>query len=164
MKPLTIIVAVADNYAIGKDNQLLWHLPEDLKHFKKVTENHTIIMGKKTYDSLPRRPLPNRTNVVLSNHETQLEGCLMASSVEQALDMCDPDQENFIIGGASIYRQFLPFVQKIYLTHVSGKFDADTFFPDVDFSTWEVIDQKTFPKDEKHLYPFELLTYQRKIK
>lgn len=161
MKLLSIIVAVADNNAIGKDNKLLWHLPEDLKQFKKLTENHKIIMGSTTYESLPRRPLPNRTNIVLSSRKIDLPSCIVVSSIQQVIDICDEEVENFVIGGASIYRQFLPFVQKIYLTKVYGSFEADTYFPDINFEEWEIVDKLSYAQDEKHLYTFDIITYKR---
>jgi dihydrofolate reductase len=139
MKPvISIIVAIASNNAIGKDNQLLWHIPEDLKRFKKLTTGHTIVMGKRTFESLPIRPLPNRRSVVITDIPgEQIEGCVMAYSIEDAIEKMEPGAENFIIGGGSVYRQFLPLAHRLYLTLVQKDFDADTFFPEIDFEEWE---------------------------
>ncbi|MBR5029349.1 MAG: dihydrofolate reductase, partial [Bacteroidales bacterium] len=114
---LSLIVAVADNFAIGKDNDLLWHISADLKHFKALTTGHCIIMGRKTYESFPKRPLPNRRNVVITNNMDYCEeGCEVVHSVEEAIALCKDDEQSFVIGGATVYRQFLPLVNKIYLT------------------------------------------------
>ncbi len=142
MKQLTIIVAVSDNGAIGKENRLLWHLPDDLKRFKRLTEDHTIIMGMNTYLSLPKRPLPRRRHIVLSHKTNLLEGCLLVSSVEEAILFCEDDKENFIIGGASIYQQFLPFVNKIQYTRVHASFDGDTFFPVLNQDQWILVEEE----------------------
>ena len=163
MKPISIIVAIADNYAIGKDNQLLWHLPEDLKWFKKNTQGHPVIMGKRTFYSLPKRPLPNRTNIVLTDIAgEQIEGCQMAYSIEDILQKCDPSQENFIIGGGSVYKQFFTIAQKLYITKVHASFDADTFFPEIDLGIWEVIDSENHKADEKNKYDYTFVTYKRR--
>lgn len=135
-----IIVAIANNYAIGKDNQLLCHLPDDLKHFKEITLGHTVIMGRNTFFSLPKGALPKRRNIVLTFDDETFEGCETARSVEEALAMCLNDEKVFFIGGASIYKQTYPLVDTLYLTFVHHDFDADTFFPSIDFSEWE----KTF--------------------
>ena len=139
MKPIiSIIVAIASNNAIGKDNQLLWHIPDDLKRFKKLTTGHTIVMGKRTFESLPLRPLPNRRSVVITDIPgEQIEGCIMAYSIDDAIRKMEPGAENFIIGGGSVYRQFLPLADKLYLTLVEKDFEADTYFPEIDFSLWD---------------------------
>jgi dihydrofolate reductase len=161
--PLSIIVAVAENNAIGKDNQLLWHLSGDLRRFKKITSGHTVIMGKKTFESLPVRPLPGRVNIVISDDPSDhFEGCVMARSLEGILDHCDPVEENFIIGGGSVYRQFFKTVQKLYLTRVHAMFDADTFFPDICSDEWELIECEHQCKGEKDDFSYSFLTYQRK--
>ncbi len=164
-KQLSIIVAIAKNYAIGKDNQLLWHLSEDLKRFKQLTTNHTIVMGKKTFESLPIRPLPNRRNIVITDDiNEKIEGCLMAYSIDEAIDQCDDNQENFIIGGASIYTQFMPIATKFYLTKVHKDFEADTFYPEIDFSEWEIIEKQENLFDEKSGLSYSYLVYKRKSK
>jgi len=160
---ISIIVAVAKNNAIGKDNKLLWHLSEDLKRFKKLTSGHYIIMGKNTYYSLPRRPLPNRTHIILTDvPDEQIDDCIMAYSIEDAISKMDPDSENFIIGGASIYRQFLPHADKLYITWVHENFDADTFFPEVDEKEWKVVLKEDFLEpDENNPYPYSYVVYER---
>lgn len=139
-----MIVAVAGNLAIGKNNDLLWHIPADLKRFKEITTGHTVIMGRNTYLSLPKRPLPNRRNLVISDIIGEnLSGCELVYSIEEALEKCHQDEENFVIGGASVYRQFLPFTDRLYLTQVHKNFDGDVFFPSIDFSEWKLISQET---------------------
>lgn len=163
MKPISIIVAIADNYAIGKDNQLLWHLPEDLKRFKRITEGHNIVMGKKTFYSLPKRPLPGRNSIVITDIlGEQIDGCQMAYSIEDSINLCDAENENFVIGGGSVYRQFFTIAQKMYITWVHEKFEADTFFPEIDLNTWEVIEKESHKADEKNKYDYTFITYQRK--
>ncbi len=141
---LSVIVAIDETRAIGKDNQLLWHIPEDLKHFKELTIGHTVVMGENTYRSIGR-PLPNRTNIILSlTPNFSPEGCIVASSLDDAISkaMQYEKEEIFVIGGASIYRQFLPRVDRLYLTLVSGVHDADTFFPPYDEFTKVVSEEK----------------------
>lgn len=155
---ISIIVAIAENNAIGKDNKLLCHIPGDLKRFKKLTTGKTVIMGLKTFKSLPDGPLPNRRNIVITDKKNQkIDGCDMAYSIEEAVEMCNTDEENFVIGGGSIYRQFLPLADKLYITKVHHNFDADTFFPEIDYSKWKLISSKKITKDVK--YPFSYLTF-----
>lgn len=136
-KNISIIVAIAQNFAIGKNNDLLFHLPNDLKRFKAITTGKTIIMGRNTLLSLPKWPLPNRRHVVISdNPEDQFEGCEMVSSIEEAIEKVKTDEEAFIIGGGMVYRQFYPVAGKLYLTLVHKDFDADVFFPEIDYSEW----------------------------
>jgi len=155
MKPvISIIVAIAENNAIGKDNQLLWHIPEDLKRFKRLTTGHTIVMGKRTFESLPIRPLPNRRSIVITDIPGEvIEGCEMAYSIEEAISKMDPGKENFIIGGGSVYRQFLPLADKFYLTMVHQSFEADTFFPEIPYSEWTIL-SKEEGDDGKLKYTF----------
>lgn len=160
MKPISIIVAVAQNNAIGKDNQLLWHIPADLKRFKLLTTGHTIVMGKRTFESLPIRPLPNRRSVVISDIAgEEIEGCTMAYSIEDAVEKMVSENENFIIGGGSVYRQFLPLAQRLYLTIVQKDFAADTFFPEIDYSEWETIEHEDHSGEE---LPYNYITLKRK--
>lgn len=148
MKPISIIVAIAQNNAIGKDNQLLWHIPADLKRFKHLTTDHTIVMGKRTFYSLPIRPLPNRRSIVITDIADEvIEGCIMAYSIDDAIAKMDTDKENFIIGGGSVYRQFLPLAQQLYLTIVQKDFDADTFL-EIDLSEWETIQREDHPEED----------------
>ena len=161
MRPIiSIIVAIARNNAIGKDNQLLWHIPEDLKRFKKLTTGHTIVMGKRTFESLPFRPLPNRRSVVITDVPgEQIEGCTMAYSIADAIDKMEADAENFIIGGGSVYTQFLPHADKLYLTLVNKDFEADVFFPDIDYSEWDVVSRIESASDD---LSYTFLDLQRK--
>lgn len=162
-KPLSIIVAVAENYAIGKNNQLLWHISEDLKWFKKNTAGHTVIMGKNTFYSLPVRPLPKRRNIVISDISGELiEGCDMAYSIEQAISKADADSENFIMGGASIYKQFFPIVQKLYITWVHKAFEADTFFPNIDEKEWTLIEKHAQQESQPDGLIYDFCIYQKK--
>jgi dihydrofolate reductase len=161
---ISIIVAVAKNNAIGKDNKLLWHLSEDLKRFKELTTGHCIIMGKNTYYSLPRRPLPKRTHIVLTDVPgEQVDDCIMAYSIEEAIEKMDPHNENFVIGGSSIYRQFLKHANKLYITRVHEEFEADTFFPELNKDEWNIISNEDFPNpDEKNPFPYSYVIYERK--
>src|SRR5690606_5122657 len=139
---LSIIVAVSANNAIGKNNQLLWHLPADLKHFKNITSGHTIIMGRKTYESIGK-PLPHRRNIVITRQpQLQLAGVEIVHSLDEALALCQNEAEVFVIGGAEIYRQALPLCQRIYLTRVHKHFDGDAFFPELDYETWQEIEKE----------------------
>ncbi len=158
-KNISIIVAVAENMAIGLDNKLLWKLSDDLKRFKRFTTGHTVLMGRNTYLSLPNGALPHRKNIVITDkQEDSFPGCAMAYSIEQALELTDGD-ECFIMGGGMIYRQFLPVAGKLYLTTVHHSFEADTYFPEIDFSEWEEIETEHVDADEKNEYPhtFRLL-------
>jgi dihydrofolate reductase len=148
---ISIIVAIAENLAIGRNNDLLWHIPEDLKRFKRITSGHSVIMGKRTYLSLPRRPLPNRRNIVITDVQGEnFNGCEMAYSIKEVLDLCKPGEEYFIIGGASVYKQFLPYTNRLYLTRVHEKFEGDVFFPEIDFSQWKLISQEEFTPDDQN--------------
>ncbi len=150
MNKLAIIVAISENNAIGKNNQLLWHLPADLKHFKEITTGNTIIMGRKTFDSIGK-PLPNRRSIVISrNTNLTIPGVEIVASLEKALELCKHDQEAFIIGGAEIYQQALPYATHIYLTRIHQKYEADTFFPAIDPSGWKELNSVTHLADEKN--------------
>ncbi len=133
---ISIIVAVAENQVIGFDNHLLWHISEDLKRFKSITLGHHVIMGRKTYESVGK-PLPGRINIVVSRKENyKVEGCLVAKSIDDALELAKEDSEVFIIGGGDIYKQALPLTEKIYFTRVHAGFPGDTFFPELNLSEW----------------------------
>ena len=161
-KNLSLIVAVADNWAIGKDNSLLWHISDDLKRFKALTTGHCIVMGRKTYESFPKRPLPNRRNIVITHGDgSGLEGCEVVHSVQEALEQCESDEQPFIIGGATVYRQFLPFVARIYLTKVFATFDADTFFPPIDTEEFREVSASEIFTDEKSGLRYQYLEYER---
>jgi dihydrofolate reductase len=162
---ISIIVAIAKNYAIGKNNDLLWHIPEDLKRFKQITTGHKIIMGKKTYLSLPFRPLKNRENIVITDNPADVfEGCTVVFSIGDAIRMCSAGEENFIIGGASVYKQFLPFADRLYLTWVNIDFEGDVFFPEIDFEQWEIVSQEDFHVDEQLGFSYSYVIYDRKMK
>lgn len=154
-----MIVAVDETRAIGKDNRLLWHIPEDLQHFKTLTSGHAVIMGENTYHSIGR-PLPNRTNVVVTlDQALELPGCLVVHSLDEALTVAreQESEEIFVIGGASIYRQMLPMVDRLYLTLVTGTHEADTFFPDyAEFS--KVVSEERYDNGE---YQFTFLVLER---
>lgn len=160
---ISIIVAIAENNAIGKNNELLWHISKDLKRFKLLTEGHYVVMGKKTYFSLPFRPLKNRTNLVITDVPgEEIEGCLMAYSIEDAIEKMDPENENFIIGGGSVYRQFLPYANKLYLTRIHKDFDADTFFPEISLEDWELMEKEDVTDDEQNNFTYSFETFNRK--
>jgi len=161
--PISIIVAIAENHAIGKDNLLLWHIPEDLKRFKALTLGHKVIMGKRTWESLPIRPLPGRENIVITDAPgEQLEGATMAYSIEEAMNLCDPLKENFIIGGGSIYRQFLPLATKLYITRVHAAFDADTFFPEFLPDEWMLTGQQYVDAGDTQGLSYSFQVYLRR--
>jgi len=150
---ISIIVAIAENRAIGKDNRLLWHLSDDLKRFKRLTTGHTLIMGRNTFLSLPNGPLPNRRHVVITDVPGEdFEGCEMAHSVEQAIELAGNGEECFVIGGGMVYAQFLPIAGKLYLTQVHHSFDADTFFPEIDLSQWKVVQSEKVEAGPKNEY------------
>jgi dihydrofolate reductase len=161
---ISIIVAIAGNNAIGKDNELLCHIPGDLKRFKKLTLGHCIIMGKRTWESLPVRPLKERTNIILTdNHTDHFEGGVAAFSVDDALEKCGNDNEVFIIGGGSVYNQFLKIADRLYITHVHKVFDADTFFPAIDPAIWQKVGEEEHNPGVETGFSYTYTTYQRKI-
>ena len=160
---LTIIVAAAENDAIGKDNKLIWHLSDDLQRFKDLTSGHHIIMGRKTFESFPK-PLPNRTHIVITrqdNYEVPV-GVLKTKSLEEAIKLAEYDSQPFIIGGGQIYEQAMAFADKIELTRVHESFDADTFFPKIDETIWKEVGNTFHKKDSEHNHEFSFLTYLKK--
>jgi dihydrofolate reductase len=160
---ISIIVAVSDDWGIGKDNELLWRIPEDLKRFKRLTTGNAIIMGKKTWESLPRRPLPDRKNIVLTDIPNEkIEGSITAYSIEDALSKCDRNKEIFIIGGGSIYRQFMPLADRLYISHVHKKAPADVYFPEIDLNLWEVVEKEEIPGIGEESIPYTYTIYERK--
>ena len=161
---LSIIVAISENNAIGKAGDLLYYLPDDLKHFKALTMGATVVMGKKTFFSLPRRPLPNRRNIVLTRDESfQYENTEVAHSIEELQKMLTADEKVFIIGGGEVYRQFMPLVDELQITHIHHNWDdADTFFPEIDSTIWYCVNEEKHPADEKHQYAFTFATYTRR--
>jgi len=160
---ISIIAALGKNNEIGKDNRLLCRLPSDLKRFKAITSGHTVIMGRKTFESLPNGPLPNRRNIILSrNDQLAIEGVEVCSSLDHALLKCIGETEVFITGGAQIYAQALPIADKLYLTRIHASFpEADTFFPPIDRTHWKEIGRETFPADEKNSYSITFWEYER---
>ncbi|KQC01903.1 dihydrofolate reductase [Pedobacter sp. Hv1] len=162
MNKISIVVAISANNAIGKDNQLLWHLPADLKHFKEITTGHPIIMGRKTYDSIGR-PLPNRRNIVITrNKELLIAGVEVVSSIAEAISLCANENEVFIIGGAEIYKHALPLTNCIYLTVVHQQYEADAFFPELNENEWTTIHQEYHEADEKNSVAYTFSTLERK--
>jgi dihydrofolate reductase len=160
---ISIIVAVSEDWGIGKDNELLWHISEDLKRFKRLTSGNTVIMGKKTWESLPRRPLPDRKNIVLTdNPQETIVNSVTAYSLDDALSKCRPDEEIFIIGGGSIYRQFLPIADRLYITHVHKKAPADIYFPEINLSVWEISEEAEFKTGESNSIHYTYTIYERK--
>ena len=160
---ISLIAALGRNNEIGKGNDLLCHLPADLKHFKEITLGHTVIMGRKTFDSLPKGALPNRRNVVISrNPELKIKGAEVFSSLDYALLKSLDEIEVFIIGGAQIYEHSLPFADKLYITRIHTAFpEADVFFPSIDFNIWNETGRETFPADEKNPYSFSFIEYEK---
>lgn len=159
---LTIVVAADEQNGIGKDNDLIWHLKDDLKHFKNLTSGHHIIMGRKTFESFPK-PLPNRTHIVVTRQTDYKvpEGVIVVNTLEKALQAAQHDTQPFIIGGGEIYKQALPFTHKIELTRVHHTFEADTFFPEIDPSIWKQTANVFHRKDDAHEFEFSFLTYER---
>ncbi len=162
---ITIIVAAGQNNEIGKDNQLIWHLSDDLKRFKQLTSSHYIIMGRKTFESFPK-PLPNRTHVVISRQKNYSvpNGVIVVNSIEEAIEKAKNDSQPYIIGGGEIYKQSLKYASKIELTRVHHTFDADTFFPEIDLSIWKETHNEFHKKDKNHNYEFSFITYEHQQK
>ena len=160
---ISIIAAVNRSWGLGYKNKLLYWLPNDLKRFKILTTGHTIIMGRKTFESLPKGALPNRRNIVLSRSQQDFPGAECFSSLQNALAHCTPDEEVFIIGGASIYRDALPLADKLYLTHIEDdSMEADVFFPEVNADQWSIEENEILSIDEKHEYAYTFTNYIRK--
>jgi len=160
---VSIIVALGKNNEIGKDNQLLCRLPSDLKHFKAITSGHTVIMGRKTFESLPNGALPNRRNIIISrNTQLAIDGAEVYSSLDHALLKCINETEVFITGGAQIYAQALPVADKLYITRIHAAFpEADAFFPPIARTIWKETGRETFLADEKNPYSFTFLEYEK---
>tara|TARA_B100000767_G_scaffold143205_1_gene135228 strand:- start:386 stop:877 length:492 start_codon:yes stop_codon:yes gene_type:complete len=160
---ITIIAAIAKNNALGRDNDLIWHLPADLKRFKKTTSGYHILMGRNTFESIGK-PLPNRTSVIITrNNNYYREGCLIASSIKEAIELAG-EKDAFIIGGAQIYKQALEsnLVDVLDITIVHKEFEADVFFPEIDLSIWEEISREDFTADEKNKYDYSFVSYKKK--
>jgi dihydrofolate reductase len=163
---ISLIVAVAENGVIGKNNDLPWHLPKDMKYFRDTTMGHCVIMGRKNYDSIPEkyRPLEGRTNIVVTrNKEFKAENCIVVSSIEKAIEEARKknDDEIFIIGGADIFRQSINLADKIYYTKIHHTFDGDVFFPKLDEKKWKLISQKNIEADAKNQFSFSFCVYEK---
>lgn len=160
---LSIIVAESENHVIGKDNQLVWHLPADTSYFKKTTLNHTVIMGRKTFDSMGK-PLPNRRNLVISrNSKLSIPNVEVFNSLEEALKVCPPNEESFIIGGGELYKEGILIADRIYLTKVNANLVGDSYFPEIPKDQWVIIHEEPRMADDKNPYNFTFLIYQRKV-
>lgn len=158
---ISIIVAISKENAIGKKGELLCHLPDDLKHFKSITAGHTVIMGERTFWSLPKHPLPNRRNIVITDQAgKQFEGAEAAYSIDEAVALVANEEEAFIIGGGMVYRQFMPIADKMYITHIDHSWpDADTFFPVIEPERWKLIASELHPADKAHPYAMTFAEY-----
>ena len=157
---LTLIAATSTNNALGKDNHLVWHLPDDFKRFKALTSEHYIILGRKTFESFPK-PLPNRTHVIITRQSDYIapEGCMVVSSLEEAIEACPKNEEIFIIGGGEIYKQSIDMADKVELTRVHTTVEADTFFPEINPEQWKLVFEELHLKDEKHVFDFTFQTF-----
>lgn len=161
---ISLVVAAAENNAIGKNNQLLWHLPNDLKFFKNTTWAGVVIMGRKTFESV-NKPLPGRLNIVVTgNKEWQAEGVMVAPDLKQAIELAAKEnfKKIFIIGGGEIYKQSMPLADTIYMTRVHTQIDGDTYFPVIDTNEWQLKEKNDFFKDEKHAYDYSFETWEKK--
>lgn len=160
----SIVVSVDEKNAIGKDNGLLCHLPNDLKHFKEITLHHHVIMGRRTLEAMPNGALPKRTNIVLTrNKDVQFENCIMMHSLQDVWEYCKNEDEIFFIGGGPIFKEVLDDIDKLYLTRIHHTFeDAETFFPEIDFSNWKLISEEKHKADERHAYDYTFQNYVRK--
>jgi dihydrofolate reductase len=161
-KEITLIAAASDNDALGKDNQLIWHISEDLKRFKRLTQGHAIIMGRKTFESMPRA-LPNRKNIVLThNKEYKAKDAEVVHTIEEALALTNGDLQPFVIGGGEIYTLFLPYATLLELTRVHSSFEADAFFPKIDPTQWELIKEEKQDASPDQPYQYSYLTYKKR--
>jgi dihydrofolate reductase len=155
------IAAASENNVLGKDNKIVWHLPDDFKRFKQLTTSHYIILGRKTYESLGK-PLPNRPHIIVTRQNNyKVPGCVIANSLEEAIKLAPSDEDVFVIGGGEIYKQALPFTDKIELTRVHTQIEGDTFFPEINSDEWELVKEVYHPKDEKHALDFTYQTFIR---
>lgn len=161
---ITIIAAIAKNNALGKDNDLIWHLPADLKRFKKITSGHHILMGRNTFESIGK-PLPNRTTVIITRNKNYFkDGCLIAHSIEEAIELANSDDQIFIIGGAQVYKAALKnnLVDQLDITLVHQEFEADAFFPEIDLTIWEETKREDFYSDDKNDYDYSFVSYTKR--
>jgi len=160
---ISIIAALDENNAIGKNNDLLCYISADLKRFKALTTGHTILMGRKTFESLPKGALPNRRNIVLTrNSNFKCENCEIVHTINEAFNICMEAENVFIIGGAQIYNLFIEHADKLFLTRIHNKFEADTYFPEFDLNKWNIENKEEFEMDEKNKFKFSFIDYTRK--
>lgn len=163
-KDITLIAAASDNHALGKDNQLIWHISNDLKRFKQLTSGHAIIMGRKTFESMPKA-LPNRKNIILTrNASYQANGAFVAHTIKEALELAGDDSQPFIIGGGEIYTLFLSVADTIELTRVHDHFEADAFFPEIDLQDWTLVGEEKNEATQDQPYAYSYLTYKKQAK
>ena len=165
---ISIIVAISKNQVIGKNNQLIWNLPKDMKYFMDTTMNTTVIMGRKNYESIPKkyRPLKNRNNVIITRNKSyKAEGCLVVNSIEESLESLRnvENKEVFVIGGGEIYKKFLEkgLIDRMYITHIDEQFDGDTFFPEINYDSWQSSEFLNHEKDESNPYDFKIMVYNK---
>jgi len=164
---ISLIAAVTENHVIGKDNDLPWHLPDDMKFFMETTKGHHVIMGRKNYESLPPkfRPLPNRTNIVITRQKNfSAPGCEVVNSLEAAIEIAKAghEPEVFVIGGAEVFNQSMHLADRLYITEIKTSLEGDTYFPIINKNSWSVVSTKNHPIDERHQYAFDFVTYERK--
>ena len=161
---ISIIVAIAENYAIGKKGDLLCHMPTDLKHFKEITSGKTVMMGERTFFSLPKHPLPNRRNIVLTDVAGKtFEGAEAVYSIDEMVKCIQGEEEAFVLGGGMVYRQMMPLADKLYITHIHHSWeDADTFFPEIKESEWKLLNAEHHFADAKNPYNYTFATYGRR--
>lgn len=160
---IILIAAIANNNELGKNNEIIWHLPDDFKRFKQLTTGHHIIMGRKTFESFPK-PLPNRTHIVISRQKNYApDGCIVVGNLKDAIEKCPQDQDVFIIGGAQIYELALPICDKLELTKIDGSFDADAFFPAINKEEWQLENEEFHAQDDKHAFEFCYQTFLKRV-
>ncbi len=159
---VSIIVAIAENGTIGDKNSLLWHIKEDMRFFRTTTSGHAVIMGRKTFESLGLKPLPKRTNIVITRQNVEFEGALTAHSLEEAIRLAEGDEEIFIIGGAQIYGEALKVADRMYITLVERSYEGDTSFPEIDYTQWRLTAVERHERGEEFDSPFEFRRYDRK--
>lgn len=159
---VALVVAMGSNRVIGRDNTLPWHMPADLRHFRAVTLGKPVVMGRKTHESIGR-PLPDRTNIVISRRAGyEAPGCIVLSSLEAAFERCRNSSEVMVIGGASVYRHAMPHAQRIYLTQIHQDFEGDSFFPEFEGSAWSETERSDHPADAKNPYPYSFIVLEPK--
>jgi dihydrofolate reductase len=164
---ISLIAALTQNRVIGKNNDLPWHLPDDMKYFMQTTQHHYVVMGRRNYESIPEkfRPLPNRTNMVVTRQNNfKAQGCIVVHSLEQAIELAkaNHEQELFIIGGAEIYKLGMPYANRLYLTEIQTELEGDTYFPSIDQQQWTEMSRVHRAADMKHLYAFDFVVYEKR--